>query len=228
MRFSKSASAFTGLEPVYIRSVFSGLRDALRNGQRISWGPTLDVAAWVVDQPLGRLQPDWVREDRDPGWDWTWAEIGRLLDEGLTDRPNRIPRSMTGQVRALALRLTDHPDPTPESEAQYGGSNMDPHMLSINTTRGTAAHTLIRLAWWEKQVLGRKRLEAHVKAALQRLATPGEEPSLAVHSVFGMWFGTLSWLDPEWATSLVDRIFPSAAELESFWWAAWGITSFRK
>lgn len=77
MRFSKSASAFTGLEPVYIRSVFSGLCDALKDGQRISWGPVLELAAWVVNQPLGKLRPDWVREDHDPGWD-TRDEIAQF------------------------------------------------------------------------------------------------------------------------------------------------------
>jgi hypothetical protein len=145
MRFSKSALEFVGLEPAYVRSVLAGLREGLKQGHRISWSPVVGLATWVVNQPVGQLERDWIHDDRDPGWDWTWTEIGRLLDEGLTDRTNRIPRSMVGQVRFLALRLIDHSDPTPESEAQYGGSNMEPH-ASINTTRGTAAHTLVRLA----------------------------------------------------------------------------------
>src|SRR5205823_3698785 len=130
--------------------------------RRVRWGPVLDLCHWVVTQELGTTHVDWVREDRDPGWDWTWTEIARLLEQGLTDNPNRVPKAMATRVRALALDLVSHPDPTPDSEAQYGGSNMDPSTLSINTTRGEATHALVRLSWWEKKVLGRSTVDASV------------------------------------------------------------------
>lgn len=219
--FSSNAASFIGLEPVYVRSLISGLRDALKAGRRIRWSPVLGLCRWVVDQELGATDCDWVRQDRDPGWDWTWTEIARLLEQGLTEEPNRIPKAMVARARAILLRLIDHPDPSPDSEAQYGGSNMDPSTQSINTTRGEATHALVRLAWWEKKVVGRATLETKVRGALERLATPGIEPSRAVHSVFGRWFGTLTWLDKDWAAALVDRIFPHTRRDRPYWWAAW-------
>jgi len=47
--------------------------------------------------------------------------------------------------------LTEDPDPTPEHEARYGGSNMDPATLSINTTRGEAMHAVVSYALWVRR-----------------------------------------------------------------------------
>ena len=38
-------------------------------------------------------------------------------------------------------------------EQRYGGSNMDPATLSINTTRGETMHAVIRYALWVRRHL---------------------------------------------------------------------------
>lgn len=220
-RFTERAADFAGLEPVYVRSLLAGARDALNSDAEVAWTPLLGLCEWVVSQDRGTMHSNWAREDRDPGWDWTWTEIARLIEQGLTERPSRVPDAMASRVENLLLRLVTHPDPTPETENQYGGTNMDPSSLSINTTRGEATHALLRFAWWTKKVLLRDQPSAAVRGALERLMDSRSEPSIAVHSAFGRWFGTIAWLDRPWAASVVGRIFPPEPEKEAFWWAAW-------
>lgn len=220
-RFTASAADFVGLDPVYVRSLLAGARDALKGDAEVAWGSLLELCEWVVSQDRRTMHPNWAREDRDPGWDWTWTEIARLIEQGLTERPSRVPDAMAARVENLLLRLVTHPDPTPEAEDQYGGTNMDPSSLSINTTRGEATHALLRFAWWTKKVLLQDQPSAAVRGALERLMDSRSEPSVAVHSAFGRWFGTIAWLDRQWAASVVGRIFPPEPEKVVYWWAAW-------
>lgn len=220
-RFSSNAADFIGLDPVYVRSLISGLRDALRQKKSIRWASVLHLCDWVVRRPPEARQHDWSHEDGEPDWGWTWTEVARLLETGLTEESHRIPKSYASQVRSHLLRLVEHPDPSPKDEATLGSSNMDPFTLSINTGRGVAAHGLIRFAWWRKKVLGRTRPDPKIRAALDRLVDIGSEPSMAVHSVFGRWFGLLHWVDPAWSERTVDLVFPSVTTSRKYWWAAW-------
>ena len=55
--------------------------------------------------------------------------------------------------------LSKDPDPTPEYENKYGGKNMDPATMSINTTRGFAMHAVMKYALWVKKNL--EKLSKH-------------------------------------------------------------------
>jgi hypothetical protein len=56
-------------------------------------------------------------------------------------------------------------------------------------------------------------LEAHLD--------PAREPSLAIRAVYGQWFPWLVLLDPEWARTHAQAIFPQDRESEAFLEAAW-------
>jgi hypothetical protein len=47
------------------------------------------------------------------------------------------------------------------------------------------------------------------------------DPSLAVHSVYGWYFPLLHYFDREWAERLIPRIFPVCRDLQDYWMAAW-------
>ena len=52
--------------------------------------------------------------------------------------------------------LTNDPEPTPEYEEKYGGSNMDPAHIAINTTRGEAMHAVVYYGCWVYRNLERQ------------------------------------------------------------------------
>lgn len=230
-RFADEAQLFQGLDPTYVRAVLSGLRDAAKQDKVFNWEPVLELCAWVLSQPqeIEGRHPREIEADLD--WSWTRKVIADLLSAGFEDRQSSIPISLRQRVWDILKPLTDDPDPTPEYEQRYGGSNMDPATLSINTTRGEAMHTVIRYALWvrrhmeketDKDRVARGFSEMpEVREVLDAHLDPAREPSLAIRAVYGQWFPWLVLLDPEWARAQMSRIFPQDPESTAFFEAAW-------
>jgi hypothetical protein len=237
--FAASSLGFRGLDPTYVRAFFNGLRDATKQGRTFGWSPVLNLARWVLDQPRevrGRKPEDEAhvaRHDLDPDWGWTRKAIADLLSEGFgTENEARVPFGLRLRAWDVLAPLTEDEEPTPEYEARYGGSNMDPATLSINTTRGEAMHAVVRYATWvreEKEAVGEGQglvgwfsEMPEAREALDRRLDPRVEPSAAVRSVYGWWFPQLSYLDEGWATRSLRRIFPAQPEQRALRAAAWG------
>src|SRR5690606_704328 len=89
--------------------------------------------------------------------------------------------------------LTQDPDPTPGYEEHYGGTNMEPATLSINSTRGVAFHTLIAFATWLKKHLYQMKESEHQLIGLDEMPElrdmlelhldVEQDPSLAIRAV---------------------------------------------
>jgi hypothetical protein len=224
--FAKEAPLFLGLHPTYVRAVVHGLRDAIGKKKSFEWKPVVDLCQWVLqqnDQGVPRRSAYWAEEDQD--WSWTRSAIAHLLEVALAQQPNVLPFELRAEIWELLSKLTEDPNPTPEHEARYGGPNMDPSHLSINTTRGEAMHAVIRYAFWVRRHLGNAYrsfadmpevgdvLEKHLRCEI--------DPSLAIRSVYGRWFRWMHVLDPDWACKQAQVIFPSDTESKAFWEAAW-------
>lgn len=230
--YAEAAPHFQGIDPTYVRALLSGLRDAARNKRTFVWEPVVQLAQWVVKQDREIPGRNSEYADHDPGWVWTRKAIADLLSAAFEDGPAEIPIHLREQVWAVLQPLTDDPDPTPEHEARYGGSNMDPATLSINTTRGEAMHAVVRYALWVRRHLeklpdGLPRLERgfdeipEVRDVLEIHLNPDRDPSLAVRSVYGQWFPWLALLDARWAADHKGHIFPTDPDRAGLREAAW-------
>jgi len=233
-RLIPEARLFEGLEPIYVQALFSGVRDLVREKNKIAWGPILDLARWVVGQPresvgLGH-EEGYPEGDRD--WGWTRKAIADLLSAGFEAGAGEISFELRDAAWEVLEPLTDDPEPSPEYEAEYGGSNMDPLTLSINTVRGEAMHAVVRYSLWVRRHLeaepdGSARLARgfselpEVRQVLDHHLDPRQEPSLALRAVYGQWFPWLCLLDPEWAASSVAGLFPADDALRGLRDAAW-------
>jgi hypothetical protein len=133
----------------------------------------------------------------------------------------------------VLLPLTHDPEPDAEYEARYGGSNMDPAMLSLNTVRSQALHAVLRYALWIRRHLqgtpgAEERLARgfdempEVRKVLDAHLDPDKDTSLAVRAVYGWWFPQLTVLDEPWSVSNVTRVFPLEESLSELFRAAWG------
>ena len=232
-RFGTEAEAFIGLrEPTYVRGIIGGLAQAAKQGNPFAWDPVLNLCLRVVQQPReieGRKEGSF---DIDPHWGWARSEVARLLSAGLKQGKAEMPI----ELRALAWKvlepITNDPYPTPEDEEKYGGSNMDPATLSINSTRGEAMHTVVRYALWVRRHLektGKAEQKTRdsfdhipeVRHILDLHLDPEKDPSLAVRAVYGQWFPWLVYLDSRWARDNARRIFPQDDESPAMLEAAW-------
>ncbi len=129
----------------------------------------------------------------------------------------------------LISALMEDPDPTPEHEREYGGSNMDPVSMSINTVRGEAIHAAFKYAVWVKEhlekadpgtVAGFDRMP-EVETALEEHLDPEKDPSTTARAVYGMRFSTLLWLDRDWVQRNLATLFPSDPAVSALRAALW-------
>ena len=222
-KFAEEAESFKGVDPTYVRYLLSGLRDALKAGKAFNWEKVLKLCKWAVEQKRELIKGKGKRElfGWDPHWGWARKTIADLLSVGF-DKPPGIPFEFRELAWSILEPITIDPDPTPEDEAEYGGSNMDPVTLSINTTRGEAMHAVIRYALWCKKHLDFQSIDdiPEVKNVLEQHLNPDLEPSLAVRSVYGQWLPWLVQIDREWVSHNLDRLFPKETHPQ-FWEATW-------
>lgn len=226
--YARVAERFREEDPTYIRALFSGLGEALKENKTFSWDEPITLADWVVHQ---EFEPDDETLDRgrDPGWRWCRREISSTIRSGLSDKPNRIPFELRDRIWAIIERLTEDPNPSPQHEERYGGENMDPLTLSLNTNRGAAMHTVIEYALWcrreldssEQDVSAGFDLMPEVAQVLEIHLDRNLEPSLAIRAVFGRWLPWLLLIDENWTNEHLSLIFPDDPEADAFWWTAW-------
>jgi hypothetical protein len=236
--YAKKANLFRDLNPIYIRALLWGLRDAAKNKSIFSWSTVLDLCRWLVKQPRDNGES----ADREKGWGLTWKAIAELLSEGFEqskEGPEQVPVVIPNNLREAAWEalepLTEDPDPTPEYEKRYGGSNLDPVSMSINTTRGEAMHAVIRYALWVRYNIKKSKNKKdwpdnwfvetpEVREVLDRHLDPDHDPALSIRAVYGQWFPWLVSLDQDWVTKNLVKIFPmneSSQELRNAAWEAY-------
>jgi hypothetical protein len=220
------------LPATYVRGVLSGLEEATKNGQCFAWEPVLSLLQWVMTKQATDRPAESHFAEHDPHWGWTMRQVASLLSRGFEAGPCELPFSLREDAWQVLSLLTEDPDPTIEHEAEYGGTNMDPATLSINTTRGTAMHAVIKYALWvrredechedaaERAAEGFEHI-AEVREILDRHLDPCVDPSFAIRAVYGQWFPWLVMLDRSWAEANAERVFPSGGGESRYRDAAW-------
>ena len=211
----------------------------MKQSEIFQWKPVLNLCSWVINQPNDTAKTETGYRDRDENWTDTRAEIGNLLSAGLDTDPIIIPFDFRYDIWDLLKPLTDDPQPTPEFEKEYGGDNMDPLTLSLNTVRGEALRALMKYALWvrhhiEKMDDSEERLArgfeemTEVREVLNLHLDPEYDPSLAVRAVYGDCLPWLVLLDQSWVRENLAKIFPKEENLRNLQKAAWGTYIFNE
>ena len=191
------------------------------------------LCLWAVSQtriiaPRSKT-PLW---DADPDWGMTRKAIANLLRTGFEQESGTIPYDKRDIVWQILKPLTTDPDPTPEHETRFGGSNMGPATLSINTVRGEAMHAVIRYALWvrrhlEKEPTASQLFEhgfdemSEVRGVLDEHLVQARDPATSIRAVYGQWFPWLVLLDAKWARERLATIFPNDPAFGLYRDAAW-------
>lgn len=201
---SAAAAAFDDLEPTYLRAYFSGLSDALKNDEHVIWGEVLELAASVGAKEDDGAEVDGFM-DEDLVWRYAQRSVAALIEQGTRGSDNGIPGPQLVRAVDALEPLVSHPDPTVEHEERYGGSNMDPLTLSLNTTRPAAMRAIVRVASRAKELLEQEQaadvsqeVVPRVLALVEGRLQPERDPSLAEAAALGEGFGRLIWIDRPW------------------------------
>lgn len=231
-RFAEESMKFQQVHLTYVRALISGFRQAVKQNKAFSWDQVLVLCKWVVDQPrkISKREDGFPMARADFGF--ARQEIAHLLSVGFQSENAGIPYKFRDISWKVLSPITEDPDPTPEYEKEYGGSNMDPSMLSINTARGEAIHSVVRYALWvrhhiEKEQDGKERIKKgfdempEVRNILNIHLEPEQDPSPAIRAVYGQWYPWLAKIDKNWAAEEASKIFPKEEHLKDFRDAAW-------
>ncbi len=221
------------LDPTYVRCVVEGFEQAREKGEKISWSAVLDLCEWVVGQPTklpDRELPEGLRPglevDRDRGY--ARMEIARLVENGLKDE-TAIQYDMREKVWRIIEPLTRDPEPDVDYEKEYGGENMDPLTLSLNTIRGRGLRAMMHYSVWVYQHVKREEERRavlddvpNVRTVLEAHLDPDIDSSQTARAVYGEWLSHLIYLDEKWVEEHLSRLFPEGKDLRPLRDATWG------
>lgn len=121
----------------------------------------------------------------------------------------------------VAEIVRDHVERADPSLTDEQEDSREPESLAPNSVRCTAIRAAIVLAARKREAdtNGEGELDSDVATLLDACLDPEEEPSAAVRSIFGGYFGVLMFCDEAWAIAHVPAIFP--IQDERLWRAAW-------
>lgn len=206
-RFSKQIGDLKTLRPTYIRAVISGWKAAVEAGNNMQWKEMLPLLEWISSlSNEAKMDSEGDEFDDDSDYRNLKSETIRLLDVGLTVRSEDGERGLgevvADRVMAILAKCAEHPEPTVDFEATYGGDNMDPLTLSLNTVRPTAIRALIKLVdRFPKTTAASEALKVLDKHIADR------DSSLAVASAIGEGSGRLYNSAHTWLEERVGLIF---------------------
>uniref|UniRef100_A0A7V2ZKE6 Uncharacterized protein n=1 Tax=Ignavibacterium album TaxID=591197 RepID=A0A7V2ZKE6_9BACT len=121
----------------------------------------------------------------------------------------------------------------PAKSIENTTTNLDPFTLAINSVRGNAVIAAIDYALWQasltkdsfpsdikypNRLVGEEQIQ---KLLEDKLINKQDDPSLAIHSIFGVYLANLAYLNYEWVKANIENIFPSESEKEIYWMTAW-------
>lgn len=232
--FASIAEQFKGLNPRYCAGILRGLYNSLQSREKnhlntLDWSSILDLCDWIVNS--SQESQDWKQHDNplSPNWGEPCQAVLNIINVGL--RLNNfleIPFGFCEKIWDVLLPMTHDVDPTPERESNYQKWNENNGFISnvislrLSTIRSKAIETIICYALWirryyENDLNNNKLLKKEFASILQiskifqvleEHLDKEKDSSLGVHSVYGEWLCQLAYLDLNWTTLNIAKIFP--------------------
>lgn len=169
-------------------SLVSGAREAVRAGNTPDGGQAHLLA---FAEEMSRVVNGWVEAGI------TAEPLGygvQSVTRGLADLLEAAEEWLFTERAPLGSRITQHlewlldsPDPSDDYEREYGGANMDPPTLAINSTRGSALLAGLKFLslYWGTDGAPRDELTIELERVVQQVAIAERSP--AVRSGLGMY-----------------------------------------
>lgn len=224
-RFAQDAQRFEGLDPIFVYSFLSGILSSIQSVPETAWQNLLHLMNWVMAQPAAEIDLENSNDkSRETNWIQTRRLIGDMMSSLLSKESQQLPLVLRNEVWSVVKALTDDPNPTPAYETRYGGNNMDPLMVSMNTIRGYAFHTLFKYINWCRQHLEEDReFESipEVREVLESHLDPNVDNSLAIRAVYGSQLPWLATNAPLWVSEHLVKLFPVEAAKDDLRKSVW-------
>lgn len=213
------------LYPTYAYWSLHGVEEAARKGALIDWAELVSLLQRLTANEDPKTETEFEHEVG--RWRDVRREAAGLLALAFDNRTAGVQLDLREELWSLLEVLTVDGEPDAAYESKYGGDNMDPATLALNTVRGRAMRDVVAYAMWVKHhsedVPEGEFLSKvpEVRRVLEEHLDLGVETSAAVRSVYGQFFPWIFLIDAGWAESLIPRIFPEESPLANLRTAAW-------
>jgi hypothetical protein len=201
----------TDLDPVYMTSVLDAFSGALKSEKSFDVYAVARAAQWVAENTDALLEVQGDGHSREATWNWAHMSAARFMTDLLLQE-KRLDISRSDELFPVVRAMCFLPRPTLEDEVEYKKEASRYASYALNTPRPVGVEAMIRYGRWIKLATPEAEftpaLLAPVFEVLEQKLDAGQEPSAAVREMFGMQFRTLAWLDLDWFTSVIPKLFP--------------------
>jgi hypothetical protein len=222
--FSEQIGKLKETDPTYVRSAINGFEAAVRSKTPFNWATVLDLAQWVVKQPIeipGRTGDHWTK---DPDWGWARSAIVSLFEQGF--REKSIPFALRETVWDIIAALVQNQEATDRiAYTDPDSQSKDIWTHSVNRTEARAMRVAFQYIEWCRDNLKEQKFSlANVPEAEKLLSTGLDteiQPSLDIRLIYGELLPFLVNVDRQWVENKKSRIFPLEPEKRSLRDIAW-------
>jgi len=204
--FTPHLSILSDADSIYIAYVLDGFRNAVDADREFEWGPVLELC-----------QETTTRDDAQASS--SRKRACRLMSDGLSQEGSALLNHQDA-VRDCLLTLADDPEPELDDENREYLGHDRPLQVAINAVRPIAVDTLITYTLERAKDAGFVGYEEEQQSGMETgvrtcLIEKMDDPSTAVHCVFGKWIRNLLWVDRKLVENNLDTIFPMENDPES-------------
>jgi hypothetical protein len=212
-RASANIEAFCTIEldPGYITALLDAFAGLVKTDKPFDVYAVAGAARWVAENTdaLAELPEEgWSREAT---WNWAQMSAARYLTD-LMLQDGRLDVARAEELWPAIHAVCYLARPTVEDEVEYKEEGSRHASFALNTPRPVGVEAMIRYGRWLKLATPEAKVRSEQLAAvfkvLEEKLDPTREPSVAVREMFGMQFRTLAWLDLNWFSSVIPKLFP--------------------
>jgi len=202
----------------YHANYFLGIETALKKESNIDFENVIDLIHYV----------SFLQQETDEKFDTLRYVKTRglsLLERLMYKKEYVFTHETINKIEDIIDVLLEYELGKPSDENE---DNFDPVTRSLNSVRGMAMHCLVAYGLYENRRAkdnnkeqASAKMSPFVKRGLTRKLNKSNDPCLGVHSVFGQYLPQLNYLDDEWVSENIEKIFPRARGKFKYWYAAW-------
>ncbi len=222
--FSEQLGELKDTDPTYVRSAIQGFEAAVRSKAAFEWQPVLELALWVIKQPIeipGRTGDHWTK---DPDWGWARSAIISLIEQGFKEKA--IPFAVRTQVWNIIATLAESKEGSKELPyTDPDSQSKDIWTHSVNRTEARAMRVVFQYIEWCRDNLKEEKFSLASVPEAEKLLASGLnadlQPSLDIRLVYGELLPFLVSIDRQWVENNKSKIFPPEPEKRSLRDIAW-------
>ena len=219
--YAKNAELFSSrqMRYVYVYHYFMGLEKAIKSGIEVEIEKPVDLIKIISE----REPPDYELQRYEPGLDEAQLWSLHLLQAILNNKEISLNLKISKKVKVILNNLIK------VGKECHPGEDTDdyPVNTSLNTIYGMVLHCLMCFALERNRHIKDDEdkkdnsIIPYVKEHLETELEETEYPKYIANSVAGQYIAQLDYLDSDWVTSNLIKIFPEGPDNFKCWYAAW-------